>query len=65
MHGDIDTSDGLTKSLSSVNLGNRSAANIFPNSDGRREEWKQGIRKKIPSPKHYIVGPETIQGDRI
>ena len=50
--GDINTSNGLTKSLSSANMGGLSAVNVFRiATDGRKTE----IGKKTPSAKRYIV----------
>ena len=57
--GDINTSDGLTKSLPSANLWDLLGDYVSRiTTEGRMNE----IRKKIPSPEHYIVYPETIHG---
>ena len=57
--GDINTSVGLTKSLSSVNLRSLLSGHTFRIVT----EWgKKEIRRKIPSKKRYIVYPETTRG---
>ena len=48
--GDINTSDGLTKSLPSVNLRNLSSVDLFRIVAGKRKCNK----RKIPSAKPYI-----------
>ena len=60
--GDLNTSDGMTKSMTSINLRNLLAGNTFQIVT---EEMKDKIRKKLPAAKHYIVYPETAQGERI
>ena len=57
--GNINTPDGLTESLSSVNPRNLLAGNItrIVTEGGKRE-----IRRKTPSSKRYIVYHENIQG---
>ena len=59
--GDLNTSDGMTKSTTSVNLRNLMADNTFQIVT---EEMEDKIRKKLPAAKHYIVYPETVQGKR-
>ena len=59
IHGDINTSDGLTKSLSISNLRSLLSGTHFPISYGRKEN---GIRRKTPSAKRYIVYHETSHG---
>ena len=59
--GDLNTSDGMTKSMTSVNLRNLLAGNTFQIVT---EEMKDKIRKKLPAAKHYIVYPETVQGKK-
>ena len=57
--GDLDTSDGMTKSMASINLRNLLAGNTFQIVT---EEMKDKIRRKLPSANHYIVFPKTVQG---
>ena len=59
--GVMDTSDGLTKSMSSANMRNLLTRNTMRIVT---EEKKKEIRKKMPAPKHYIVHPGTIQGGK-
>ena len=60
--GELNTSDGMAKSMTSVNLRNLLAGNSFQIATG---EMKGRIRKKLPGAKHYIVYPETVQGEGI
>ena len=57
--GDTNTPDVLPNSLYSVNLGDLLAGDTFRIVT---EERKKEIRRKIHSDGHYIVYPETIQG---
>ena len=59
--GGIGTSDGMAKSLSCVNLPNILSGDMFRIVT---EERKGGIRRKIQAPKHNIVYPEAIQGQK-
>ena len=59
--GDINASDGLTKSLSSGNLGNLLVGNMFRLA---KESWGKEIGGGIPSAKRYILYHETIQGKK-
>ena len=59
IHGGLNISDGLTKDMSSANLGILLSGNsirIFPGIQ------KDGIRNRLPESKHYIVYTEEIQG---
>ena len=58
--GRLNTSDGLTKSMSSANLGRLCKWKyIFQIAT----EFQKGeIRNRIPAEKHYIVYHETMQG---
>ena len=62
IRGELNTSDGMKKSMTSVNLRNLLAGNTFQIVT---EEMKDKIMKKLPAAKHYIVYPETVQGKRI
>ena len=57
--GGVNTSDGITKILSSVNLRSLLVGNTSRIVTG---VWQKEIRRRIPSAKRYIVYPETIQG---
>ena len=57
IRGDINTSDGLAKSLSSVNLGNLLANDISRIATSGEKE----IRRKAPSAQRYIVYPELFR----
>ena len=57
--GDLNTSDGMTKSMASVNLRNLLAGNTFQIVT---EEMEDKIRKKLPAAKHYFVYPDAAQG---
>ena len=59
--GELNTSDSMTKSMSSVNLRSLLAENTFQIVT---EQMKNQIRKKLPAAKHYIVYPDTTQGQR-
>ena len=57
----INTSDGLTKSLSIVNLGNLLSGNMFRIvTEARKKE----IRREIPADTPYFVYREEIQGQK-
>ena len=60
--GDKNTSYGLTKSLSTVNMRNLLARNV---SRIATEARKKEIGKRIPSSKRYIAYSGTIQGERL
>ena len=60
--GDLNTSDGMAKSMSIVNLRSLLLGNT---SQIATEQIKNQIRKKLPASKHYIVYPETTQGQRM
>ena len=58
----MNTSDGLTKAMSSSNIRNL----LTRNTTLIVTEWeKKEIRKRMPAAKRYIVYPETIRGERI
>ena len=57
----MNTSRGLTKSLSSVDLRDLLPINVLRIDT----EEKNEIGKKMPAPNHYILYPETIHGERI
>ena len=59
--GGLNTSDGLAKSMSSANLRSLMAENTFQIVT---EQMKNQIRKKLHASKHYIVYPDTTQGQR-
>ena len=59
--GGLNTSDGMTESMSSVNLRSLLAENTFQIVTDQKETQ---IRKKLHAAKHYIVYPETTQGQR-
>ena len=59
--GGMTTSDGPTRSISSVNLRNLVAINVFRIVT---EEREKEIRKQIPEANRYIVYPGTIQGGK-
>ena len=52
----------MAKSMTIVNPRNLLAGNTFQIVT---EETKDKIRRKLPAAKHYIVYPETVQGERI
>ena len=56
--GNLNTSDGLTKAMSSAGLRGLLNGNKFRIVNALR---KAEIRKRLPAPKHYIGYPETIQ----
>ena len=49
----INTSDGLTKSLFIVNLGNLLDGDMLRIATEERK--KKGIRRKIPASEHYVA----------
>ena len=59
IHGTMSASGGQTKTLSSANMRNLSDGNV---SRIVIEGKKNGIRRKIPESKHYIVYHATIHG---
>ena len=59
--GGINTPDGLTKSTSGDKLRRLLNENIFQIVT---EIQKSEIRKRLPAAKHYIVYPETSQGEK-
>ena len=60
--GGLNTSDGMAKSMTSVNLSSLLAGNTFQIAT---EETKGQIRRKLPAAKHYIAYLETVQGEGI
>ena len=59
IHGDIHTSDGLTKSLSSLNLRNILAIDVFRIVTGVGGNYEKELRIQT-----LIVYPGSIQGGR-
>ena len=59
--GGINASDGLTKSMTGVVLKRLLNEHI---SQIVAESQKGEIRKRLPAAKHYIVYPETTQGNK-
>ena len=59
--GELNTSDSMAKSMSSVNLRSLLAENTFQIVT---EQVKIKLGKKLPAAKHYIVYPDTTQGQR-
>ena len=57
--GGLNTSDGLTEAMSSHSSGSLLNKNSFRIVT---EIQKGEIRRKLPASEHYIVYPETIQG---
>ena len=62
INGATNTSDGLTKAMSSANMRNLVTRNT---SRIVTAEKKKEIKKRAPAAKHYIVYPETIRGEMI
>ena len=59
--GDISTSGGSARILPSVNLRDLSSRNLLRVVT---DERGNGIRRKIPQSKHYIVYTETVHGQK-
>ena len=60
--GELNTSDGMAKSMTSANLRYLMAGDTYQIAT---EEMKGEIRRTLPAAKHHIVYPETVQGERI
>ena len=58
----MNTSDGLTKAMSSANMRNLLTVDTFRIVT---EETQNAIRKKRPAPTHYIVTLKQFSGERI
>ena len=59
--GDMNTSDGLTKDMSSANI----RGPLTRNTVRIATEEKGEIRKRTPPSRRHTVYPEEIQGGRI